>query len=53
MQNTSNRPISITQTDLNEIKHSRQHAEDFFKKRKIIGWPRVVTPEPHKHFLVS
>lgn len=43
----------ITQTDLNEIKHSRKHAEDFFKKRKILGWPRVVTPEPHKHFLVN
>lgn len=48
-----NRPISITQTDLNEIKHSRKHAEDFFKKRKILGWPRVITPEPHKHFLVN
>jgi len=53
MQNTSNRPLPITQTDLNEIKHSRQHAEDFFKKRNLKGWPRVVTPEPHKHFLVN
>ena len=47
------KPIPLTQTDLNEIKHSRKHAEDFFKKRRIHGWPRVVTTEPGKHFLVS
>ena len=46
------KPVPLTQTDLNEIKHSRKRAEDFFKKRRIHGWPRVMTTEPGKHFLV-
>jgi len=43
----------ISQQELEEIKRSRQHASEFFKKLRIKGWPRVVTPEPGKHFLAE
>jgi hypothetical protein len=45
------RLIPLTQPQLEEIKTSPRHASDFFKKHSLKGWPRVITPEPNKHFL--
>lgn len=43
----------ITPEQITEIKKSRQHASEFFKRLRITGWPKVVTPEPGKHFLTT
>jgi hypothetical protein len=53
--NCHNEPrlIPLTQTQLEEIKISPRHATDFFKKHNLNGWPRVITPEPNKHFLAE
>jgi hypothetical protein len=45
--------IPISQEQLDEIKKSREHAGKLFKLFQIKGWPRVVTPEPNKHFLAE
>jgi len=52
---TSRKPrlIPLSQAQLEEIKISPRHASDFFKKHNLKGWPRVVTPEPNKHFLAE
>lgn len=47
------RLIPLNQAQLEEIKTSPRHASDFFKKHNLTGWPRVVTPEPNKHFLAE
>lgn len=33
----------ITPEQITEIKKSRQHASEFFKRLRITGWPKVVT----------
>jgi len=43
----------ITPEQITEIKKSRQHASELFKRLRITGWPKVVTPEPGKHFLTT
>ena len=55
MTTTHRKPrlIPLTQPQLEEIKISPRHATDFFKKHNLKGWPRVVTPEPNKHFLAE
>lgn len=55
MTTTHRKPrlIPLTQPQLEEIKISPRHATDFFKKFHIKGWPRIVTPEPNKHFLAE
>lgn len=45
--------IPITQQQLNELKLSRKHAEEMFKNYRLKGWPKSITTEPGKHFLVQ
>jgi len=42
--------IPISSDDLTEIKKSSAHARDFFTRRKILGWPRIITIEGN-HFI--
>lgn len=55
MTTTHRKPrlIPLTQPQLEEIKISPRHATDLFKKHNLKRWPRVVTPEPNKHFLAE
>lgn len=48
----TSKTIFINQKTLDFIKSSREEAIKFFKQNKILGWPKVVTPEPGKHYLV-
>jgi len=45
------KPTPITQPQLDELKKSPQHASKLLKSLNLKGWPRVITPEPNKHFL--
>lgn len=54
VQTTNRKPsprVAISQQQLDELKQSKDNLEHFLKQHKILGWPKVITTEPGKHFI--